>query len=166
MTFECMYSSPVGELRVVTTDAEVLMCDWIASEKHAGALKRIGGDFATKSYEGCDFMRKVLSELDEYFSGSRRSFDLPVRFVGTDFQVDVWKALQSLEYGRTVNYATVAAKSGHMASVRAVATAVGMNPVSVIVPCHRVIRANGNIGEYRGGINAKRFLLELERQAL
>lgn len=164
MTFECIYSSPVGELRVVTTDTEVLMCDWIASEKHAGALKRIGGDFATKSYEGCDFMRKVVTELDEYFNGSRCVFDLSLRLVGTPFQLDVWKALQSLEYGRTVSYATLANKSGHASSIRAVASAVAMNPISVFLPCHRVIRSDGTIGNYRGGDDAKKFLLELERK--
>jgi methylated-DNA-[protein]-cysteine S-methyltransferase len=107
----------------------------------------------------------VRRALDEYFRGERTEFDLSLELVGTAFQRRVWEALRAIPYGRTVSYGELARRIGRPAAVRAVGLANGRNPVSVIVPCHRVIGADGSLTGYGGGVERKRFLLELERAA-
>ncbi|MCL2454439.1 MAG: methylated-DNA--[protein]-cysteine S-methyltransferase [Micrococcales bacterium] len=104
----------------------------------------------------------VTAQLEEYFAGRRRSFDLPYRTDGTPFQQEVWEALSETEHGTTTTYAALAAMIGRPTAVRAVGAAVGRNPVSIVVPCHRVVGASGLTG-YAGGLDRKRHLLDLER---
>lgn len=105
----------------------------------------------------------VLQQLEEYFSGKRKVFNLPIDIKGTDFQKDVWKELQKIPYGKTVSYEDVAINIQNQKAVRAVGTANGKNPLCIIVPCHRVISKNGSIGGYSGGLEIKSKLLEIER---
>ena len=163
------YSSPAGELLLVVSDAEVLMCDWIVSRRHQDLLRRIlddvdGGASFVEARDGCCLMNRLIRELDEYFDRLRTNFTLPVRFVGTPFRKTVWGALKRLEYGSIVSYGELALQCGVAASVRAVASAVAVNPISILVPCHRVVRAGGVIGDYAGGADAKKLLIELERR--
>ena len=163
------YSSPAGELLLVVSDSEVLMCDWVVSRRHQDLLMRIlddvdGGATFVEASCGCCLMNRLIRELDEYFDKLRTNFTLPVRFVGTPFRKTVWEALKRLDYGSIVSYGELASRCGMPTSVRAVATAVAVNPVSILVPCHRVVRAGGAIGEYAGGVAAKKFLIELERR--
>ncbi len=102
------------------------------------------------------------AQLAEYFAGERTGFDLPLRLTGTPFQVDVWEALRAIPYGETVSYGELARRIGRPAAVRAVGLANGRNPVSIVVPCHRVIGANGSLTGYGGGLDRKRHLLALE----
>ncbi len=102
-------------------------------------------------------------QLCEYFDGQRTSFDVPVRLVGTRFQLDVWSALQRIPYGETRSYGSVATAVQRPGASRAVGLANGRNPVGIIVPCHRVIGANGSLTGYGGGLDRKEFLLRLER---
>ena len=104
-----------------------------------------------------------MRQLDEYFAKKRKEFDLPLMFVGTEFQKSVWDALLSIPYGKTESYGALAARLGRPKSVRAVAGANGANAISIIVPCHRVIGSNHSLTGYGGGIEAKRYLLELEQ---
>ena len=104
----------------------------------------------------------VIAQLDEYFAGTRRRFDLPLAPAGTPFQQRVWRLLRGIPWGRTISYGELARRSGNPAASRAVGAANGRNPLPIIVPCHRVIGGNGTLTGYAGGLEAKRMLLELE----
>jgi methylated-DNA-[protein]-cysteine S-methyltransferase len=104
----------------------------------------------------------MAEQLSGYFSGKRQQFSLPLRPVGTDFQQRVWQALQEIECGATVSYGQLAARIGKPAAVRAVAAAIGRNPVSIVIPCHRVVGADGKLTGYAGGIDRKQTLLAHE----
>lgn len=108
-------------------------------------------------------LKPYMDELAEYFEGKRRQFSMPADVKGTAFQEAVWEALKEIPYGETCAYSDIAEKIGKPAAVRAVGTAIGANPVSIVVPCHRVIGKNGAITGYRGGIAMKEHLLELEK---
>lgn len=104
-------------------------------------------------------------QLDEYFAGNRVAFTVPLMLVGTEFQQEVWRQLMSVPYGHTVSYGRLAQLLGRSGASRAVANANGANPVSIFVPCHRVVGADGSLTGYAGGIDAKRFLLGVEGRA-
>ena len=106
-------------------------------------------------------------QLEEYFAGDREDFDLPLRGAGTDFQQRVWEQLRGIGYGETASYGEVAHRLGMTnAASRAVGLANGRNPIPIVIPCHRVIGANGTLTGYAGGIERKQTLLELEQDAL
>lgn len=105
-------------------------------------------------------------QFDTYFAGELQDFDLPLAPVGTPFQKSVWKALCEIGYGETISYAELARRIGNPRAVRAVGTANGANPLAIIVPCHRVIGADGSLTGYGGGLPAKQFLLELEQRSV
>jgi methylated-DNA-[protein]-cysteine S-methyltransferase len=100
--------------------------------------------------------------LQEYFRGERRTFDLPLAPRGTEFQMDVWRALQRIPYGETRSYSGIAREIGRPAAVRAVGAANGANPIPIVIPCHRVVGSNGSLTGFGGGIETKRWLLALE----
>jgi len=102
-------------------------------------------------------------ELNEYFAGQRRVFEIPLEYPGTPFQVRVWGALRGIGYGERLSYVEQSRRIGDESAVRAVAQANGQNPISIIIPCHRVIYADGSLGGYGGGLLRKQFLLDLER---
>ena len=110
-----------------------------------------------------DYLQIHISELLEYLQGARTSFTIPLDFRGTPFQLAVWKALCEIPYGQTWSYSDVAAHIQKPASVRAVGTAIGANPILITVPCHRVIGKNGALTGYRGGLDMKKQLLQLEQ---
>lgn len=105
---------------------------------------------------------KAAKELDEYFARGRKTFDLPLLFVGTEFQEKVWNTLLEVPYGETRSYGWMAKRIGNPKAVRAVGTANGSNSISIFAPCHRIIGSNGSLTGYGGGLPAKKFLLELE----
>lgn len=107
-------------------------------------------------------LRETERQLGEYFAGERRAFDLPLAPSGTDFQRSVWFALAEIQYGQTLSYASLAARLGRPSATRAVGAANGRNPLPIVLPCHRVIGADGDLTGFGGGLPAKRFLLELE----
>ena len=107
-------------------------------------------------------LHPYLDELHEYFEGTRRTFSLPVDVKGTAFQLAIWEALNQIPYGKTSSYSDIARIIQKPNAVRAVGTAIGANPVLITVPCHRVIGKNGGITGYRGGVEMKQFLLQLE----
>src|SRR5574344_982767 len=101
-------------------------------------------------------------QLDEYFSGTRRQFSLPLQFLGSDFQKSVWEEIKDIPYGAIISYKDLARKTGRPSAVRADAHAIGMNPISIIIPCHRVIGSNGRLTGYAGGVKEKKKLINLE----
>jgi len=109
-------------------------------------------------------IKKAAAQLDEYFNGKRKVFNLPLKLYGTDFQIDVWKALQNIPFGETRSYGEIARVIGKPKASRAVGMANNRNPIVIIVPCHRVIGHDGSLTGFGGGIELKRRLLELEQK--
>lgn len=109
-------------------------------------------------------LKLAKDQLNEYFAGKRSSFELPLKLEGTEFQRKVWGELLQIPYGFTLSYGDLAKKLGKPGGMRAVGAANGQNPIPIIVPCHRVIAADGSLGGYTGGLDIKHILLELERQ--
>jgi methylated-DNA-[protein]-cysteine S-methyltransferase len=116
------------------------------------------------STEPCALLDRAVAQLREYFAGERTTFDLPLEPSGTPFQLTVWTALRDIPYAETINYGELALRVGNARASRAVGLANGRNPISIVVPCHRVIGANGSLTGYGGGLDRKRTLLELERR--
>jgi len=112
-----------------------------------------------------EILERAAGQLAEYFAGQRRAFDLPLAPRGTDFQAHVWRALRAIPHGETRSYGELARSLGRPSASRAVGAANGKNPISIIVPCHRVVGANGDLTGYAGGVAAKRWLLDHEQGA-
>lgn len=113
-----------------------------------------------------DLLENAAGQLAEYFAGTRREFDLPLHMEGTPFQKDVWNALRNIPYGQTVSYGDVARAIGRPKAFRAVGQANHVNPISIIVPCHRVVGHSGSLTGYGGGMSAKELLLALEARVI
>lgn len=152
------FDSPIGELLAVG-DEQALHGLYMQEGRTAVAV-RAGWKAADAPFAG------VRTQLAEYFAGLRRTFELPLRMSGSPFQVRVWRALQEIPYGETISYGELARRIGVPTASRAVGVANGHNPVSVIVPCHRVIGADGSLTGYGGGVERKRLLLDLEAGVL
>lgn len=158
------YRSPCGDMLLGSFGGALCLCDWAARRNRAGTdsmIRRLSGARYVASES--DVTRLAALQLDEYFAGVRTSFDLPLRLFGTEFRLKVWNALSEIGYGEVVSYRDLALRVGDVRAVRAVAAAVGANPVSIVVPCHRVIGSDGRLVGYAGGLEAKRRLLEIER---
>ena len=132
------------------------------SERGLVALEFDRGKVAAGWVESPERTAPYARQLEEYFAGRRRRFDLPLDLRGTDFQKRCWQELLKIPYGETRSYAAIARAIGNPAAVRAVGLANGQNPIAIIVPCHRVIGSDGSLTGYGGGLETKRKLLELE----
>ena len=130
---------------------------WFDKQKHFQGPQP---DWIVK--DGHPVLSKAREQLDEYLAGERKKFDLVVKPNGTAFQQRVWEALTQISFGQMISYGQVARKLGAERGVRAVAAAIGRNPISIVVPCHRVVAANGALTGYAGGLDRKRQLLALE----
>jgi methylated-DNA-[protein]-cysteine S-methyltransferase len=148
--------SPVGPLRLVATDG-VLSGLYMDDQRHRP-------DEATFGHEDDGPFADVASQLEAYFAGERTDFDLPLHLEGTDFQRRVWAGLREIPYGETWSYGQLAAHLGSPGASRAVGLANGRNPVAIVVPCHRVVGADGKLTGYGGGLERKQALLDLERR--
>ena len=157
------WQSPVGEMILGSICDKVCICDW-ALEKRRGTIDRRICRLLNAEYENgySPTIEKMIEELDEYFEGKRKEFDLPIQFAGSEFQCRVWAELMKIPYGMTISYAELARRIGNPKAVRAVASANATNPISIFVPCHRVIGSNNTLTGYGGGLDAKRALLTLE----
>ena len=142
------FQSPIGEIRLAESDGEIcelFFCDRDDREINETAV-----------------LRAAFQQLEEYFAGARQKFDLPLQPQGTAFQQQVWKALLDVPFGQTAAYLDIALKLGDRKKIRAVGAANGRNPVSIIIPCHRIIGSNGNLIGYGGGLWRKEWLLKHE----
>lgn len=157
--FHNIIPSPVGQLTLIASDKGLMAVLWENEDP-----KRVGIDKGEAS-NNFPLLQKTEQQLREYFSGQRQQFDLPLHFIGTDFQQQVWQALLSIPYGETRSYLQIAQQIGNEKSVRAVGAANGKNPISIIAPCHRVIGSSGKLTGFAGGLEAKAFLLQLESPA-
>jgi methylated-DNA-[protein]-cysteine S-methyltransferase len=149
-----VHDSPVGQLTLVATDAG-LHAVWWPDDPRAQPF----GD----RDDTHPVLRSAVIQLDEYFAGERRAFSVPLAPVGTPFQVKVWEVLQEIPYGHTITYGEQARRLGDARKARAVGAANGRNPISIIVPCHRVVGASGALTGFAGGMDAKQWLLAFER---
>lgn len=159
-----IYESPCGTLMLGSLADRLCLCDWHVGPEHNNRVNgRLCRMLDAELEEGSSpVIGSAITQLDEYFAGARREFDVPLLFTGTDFQQKVWNALLAIPYGQTVSYGDMARQIGRPGAVRAVANANGANAISIFVPCHRVIGSNGALTGYAGGLEAKEFLLKLE----
>jgi methylated-DNA-[protein]-cysteine S-methyltransferase len=157
------YESLLGEMILGSFDGKICLCDWTHSKHRNHNDARICKALnAVYQEDSSPILEKAKAELDEYFHHKRTIFDIPLLFTGTEFQNNVWRALLKIPYGKTISYREQASRLGMPTKVRAVANANGANPISIFVPCHRVIGSNGTLSGYAGGIDAKQTLLQLE----
>jgi methylated-DNA-[protein]-cysteine S-methyltransferase len=147
--------SPVGPLTLVAADG-LLTGLYMDRQRYRPADETFG------DRDDAPFA-EAAAQLEEYFAGRLTTFDLPLALTGTPFQRQVWQALRAIPYGQTVSYGQLADRLGRPAAARAVGLANGHNPVGIIVPCHRVVGANGDLTGYGGGLERKRQLLDFER---
>ena len=158
------YDGPCGRLRLGAVDGRLCMCDWMVERHRELVDRRLRQELGSGVGWGAgDVSDEAVRELDEYFAGTRQRFDVPLMFVGTEFQKRAWTALLDIPYGTTESYGAMAARMGCPNAVRAVANANGANAISIFAPCHRVIGSDSKLTGYGGGLEVKRFLLELER---
>lgn len=149
--------SPVGRLTLIGSDAGLSAVLW--ENDKPGRVRRD----VSREAPHHPVLMEAESQLRDYFAGTRTHFDLMLDFTGTDFQKAVWAALLDIPYGETRSYGDIARAIGEPAAVRAVGTANGRNPISIIAPCHRVIGRNGALTGFAGGLAAKDYLLALEK---
>ena len=161
------FLSPCGVLILGSFDGRLCLCDWVGGRHRHSTELRLKRLLNAEFQEGAsDVIEIARRQLDEYFARERRVFDLPLLFAGSDFQKKVWEELLNIPYGTTISYGEMASRLGMSNAVRALANANGANALSVIVPCHRVIGSNGSLTGYGGGLEIKRFLLDLESRTI
>lgn len=157
------YRSPVGELIIGSFHDQLCICDWRYRTMRDQVDARIKKQLDAIFEEGTsDVIEQTITQLDEYFSGDREVFDLPIVLIGTDFQKSIWNKLIEIPFGKTSTYLELSKKYGNTKAVRAVASANGANAISIIIPCHRIIGSDGALVGYAGGLAAKEKLLKLE----
>ena len=145
-----IYRSPIGNFLLVASDKELHILEFFDGEREVPEVPEN------------EILKMTRRQLDEYFAGKRKQFEIPLFTEGTEFQKKVWDALRTIGYGETLSYEGLAEKINNGKAVRAVGTANGKNPLAVIIPCHRVINKSGKLGGYGGGLWRKEKLLRLE----
>jgi methylated-DNA-[protein]-cysteine S-methyltransferase len=155
MRVHTVVDSPVGPLTLVADDGQLAGL-YMEVHRHRPPFETFGEEDPTP-------FGVIIQQLKEYFAGERTDFDLPLAAGGTEFQRTVWAALREIPYGETMSYGELAARIGKPSASRAVGLANGKNPISIIVPCHRVVGSTGDLTGYGGGIERKRYLLDFER---
>lgn len=172
MTGRCVFQSPIGYLEIREENEKITNISLLPafSGEKSGMPAQISGQPESGRIpqlprrEVSPLLQEACAQLGEYFSGKRKKFQLPLRCTGTLFQQKVWEALQEIPYGETRSYADIAAWIGKENAFRAVGQANHKNPVMIIVPCHRIINKNGGLGGYACGLEAKKYLLDLEQK--
>ena len=163
-TFLGSRDSPVGPLIAAASDEALCLLQF----SEAAAVEREIGELARHYSESLRsgsnaILDELWRQLEQYFRGERHQFTLPLAYPGSQFQRQVWSALQEIRYGETWSYLDLARRIGDTGATRAVGAANGANPIAIVIPCHRVVNANGDLGGYGGGPWRKRILLDLER---
>ena len=153
--------APFGVVTVIGSDLGIRFV-MFNNDAHPKPLEKL----LISDTEIHDSVNDAITQLDEYFSGSRRDFELPLDLQGTEFQVAAWNALAGIPYGRTASYGQQAASIGRPKAVRAIGGANGRNPVAIVLPCHRIVGADGSLTGFGGGIEVKKWLLDHEQSTL
>jgi methylated-DNA-[protein]-cysteine S-methyltransferase len=150
-------ASPVGELRIVATDDAVVAVLW--PDEREGRVRFDDEPEVTHDHQVID---ETIAQLSQYFAGKRQTFDVPLDLRGTEFQQEVWRSLADIPFGETSTYGKQAANIGRPRAIRAVGSANGRNPLSIVLPCHRIVGADGKLTGFAGGLDTKRWLLDHE----
>lgn len=161
-TYRHEWMSPLGKLHLIASD-EALLC--LAFDRNLDAFRKLWGIGSVMEGEN-SVIGQAKSQLLEYFQGKRRSFTVPIVLQGTEFQTRAWERLRGIPFGTTISYLEQARDLGLPAAVRATGTANGRNPIAIIVPCHRVVRSDGTLGGYAGGLEIKARLIEQESRTI
>jgi AraC family transcriptional regulator of adaptative response/methylated-DNA-[protein]-cysteine methyltransferase len=157
--------TPLGPLVVAATRSNVCLLEFADRRMLETQLKRVQKAYKTAFAPGKNqLIERLEIELDEYFSGKRKEFTVPVEAIGTEFQMRIWSRLQTIPIGKTVSYESIAREIGKPGAQRAVGRANGDNRLAIIIPCHRVIRSDGTLSGYGGGIWRKQWLLDHEQK--
>ncbi len=156
MTSYSIIKTPLDNLMLAANETELIGVYFVDGEHIPAASK------GWKRDARHPVLLQAEAQLQEYFVGMRTTFSLPLRLAGTDFQERVWKQIALIPHGKTITYSELAQKAGAPRAIRAAGTSTGRNPISIIIPCHRVVGKDGGIGGYGGGLGRKRYLLELE----
>jgi methylated-DNA-[protein]-cysteine S-methyltransferase len=157
------FKTDLGELALGSFEEQLCLCDWRYRKRRAAIDRRLlQGLDATLEEGDTNVIQKARRQLEEYFTGNRTFFDIPLLMVGTAFQKRVWNELMKIPFGKTQTYLSLSRKLGDEKAIRSVAAANGANALAIFVPCHRVIGSDGKLTGYGGGLRAKRELLRLE----
>lgn len=157
------YKSPAGELTIGSSGDLLCLCDWTTGERRGRINRQPERRLEARYEEGTSpVIERAIAQLNEYFNGTRREFDIPLELTGTEFQCRVRRELLNIPYGETISYAELARRVGNPKAVRAVASANATNPISIFIPCHRVIGSDNRLTGYSGGLPVKKYLLDLE----
>ena len=157
------HKTVAGELILGSYQGKLCLCDWRYRSMREDIDDRIQRGLAARYIEGeSDTIQRTILQLQEYFLENRREFTIPLLLIGTDFQKQVWEALQKIPFGETRSYLELSRALGNEKAIRAVAAANGANALSILVPCHRIIGSKGELTGYAGGLQAKNTLLKLE----
>jgi len=159
MRYYDTYQSPHGQMLLVATGKGLAGVYFRGQKYFPDAKKQWQRD------PRCAILKQAKRELAQYFAGRRKRFDVALDPDGTPFQRSVWKSIARVAFGKTLTYGELAKRAGHPGSARAAGAATGRNPISIMVPCHRILGANGSLTGYAGGLARKRALLRLEREA-
>lgn len=161
-------ASPVGELTLIADDEGLIAIMWGAADPTAKnpVAAQLGNEFVDVLPQEHQVLAAAVEQLGEYFVGTRTDFELPLSPRGTEFQHDAWSALRTIPYGETISYGEQARRLGDRNKARAVGVANGKNPIPIVVPCHRVMGANGHLTGFAGGVEVKAWLLDHERAVL
>lgn len=161
------YNSPIGELIVGSYNGKLCICDWVTGRRRNMTDRHIQQSLNARYESGTsNTIVSAIDQLNEYFSGKRKTFNIPLLFTGTPFQNRVREELLNIPFGTTISYAELAHRIGNEKAVRAVAMANATNPISIFVPCHRVIGSDNKLTGYGGGLEAKQALISLEQGIL
>ena len=147
-----VYASPIGALFIRSEEGHIVEVSFAST------------DLVSHENSNCEVIGKLAAELDLYFAGELKKFSVPLKLNGTDFRKRCWEALQTIPYGETISYKQLAEKAGNPKACRAVGGANHHNPVAIVVPCHRVIGADGSLTGFGGGLDKKKFLLDHENR--
>jgi AraC family transcriptional regulator of adaptative response/methylated-DNA-[protein]-cysteine methyltransferase len=160
-------SSPLGELTAVADETHLLLLEFGDSRELQRKIQSLEKRYEIRSADEMNaVLQKTKEQLEEYFRGTRKSFDIPLEVRGTEFQMKAWKALEAIPFGETRNYLEEATMIGSPKAVRAIWGANHHNPVVIIIPCHRVIGKSGKLVGYGWGIERKKWLLDHEKTSL
>jgi len=152
MNYYTAYESPVGKLRIIENGIGITHIEFPEIQKNIIAEEK-----------ETPLLTKTIKQLAEYFAGKRKDFDIPLHLNGTVFQMKAWSELRKIPYGETRTYQQIAEATGNRKASRAIGLANNRNPIPFIIPCHRVIGSNGSLTGYAGGLETKKFLLDLEQ---
>lgn len=148
---QTLYNSPLGLIKIIANAKGIIQIDFVDKKMKTVSQK-------TENIH----LKECIKQIDEYFQGKRKKFELKLNLQGTDFQKKVWKELLKIPFGKTISYGEVAKRIKNPKAVRAVGQAVGKNPISIVVPCHRVIGSDGSLTGYASGLHRKKWLLKHE----